>query len=210
MTRTNKLDIFVHWQTVKPAKDNPNPKAVKFPINLQQSLKNCSSVAYMAHEIDCKLSWSRLCVLLNECIKDKDQFSAEHDSYQIDHAQFKTNTAVFGVIDTGTGVKFGLSTSNKINKHLKPIQSDVDWAVAINAATVGVLASIYLLTFCAVSTLTMGTFAALYGTFSSYISAGSETVMTYKVEIFLSGLSVFVGVMWLFLLSIGRLHDIFP
>ena len=74
----------------------------------------------------------------------------------------------------------------------------------------GVLASIYLLTFCAVSTLTMGTFAALYGTFSSYISAGSETVMTYKVEIFLSGLSVFVGVMWLFLLSIGRLHDIFP
>ena len=121
MTRTNKLDIFVHWQTVKPAKDNPNPKAVKFPINLQQSLKNCSSVAYMAHEIDCKLSWSRLCVLLNECIKDKDQFSAEHDSYQIDHAQFKTNTAVFGVIDTGTGVKFGSSTSNKINKHLKPI-----------------------------------------------------------------------------------------
>ena len=136
MTRTNNLDIFVHWQTVKPAKDNPNPKAVKFPINLQQSLKNCSSVAYMAHEIDCKLSWSRLCVLLNECIKDKDQFSAEHDSYQIDHAQFKTNTAVFGVIDTGTGVKFGSSTSNKINKHLKPIQSDVDWAVAINAATV--------------------------------------------------------------------------
>lgn len=74
----------------------------------------------------------------------------------------------------------------------------------------GVLASIYLLTFCAVSTLTMGTFAALYGTSSSYISAGSETVMTYKVEIFSSGLSVFVGVMWLFLLSIGKLHDIFP
>ena len=136
MTRNNKLDIYVHWQTVKPAKDNPNPKAVKFPVSLMQSLENCSSVAYMAYEIDCKLSWSRLDVFLKECIKDEDQFSAEHDSYQIDHAQFKTNTAVFGVIDTGTGVKFGSSTSNKVNKHLKPIQSDVDWAAAISSATI--------------------------------------------------------------------------
>lgn len=72
------------------------------------------------------------------------------------------------------------------------------------------LASIYLFTFCVVSTLTMGTYAALYGTFSSYISTGRETVTPFRVEIFSSGLSVFVGAMWLFLLSIGKLNDIFP
>ncbi len=72
------------------------------------------------------------------------------------------------------------------------------------------LATFYLLTFCAVSTLTMGSYSALYGTFSSYISTGNAEVMEYRVELFSSGLSLFVGVMWLFLLSIGKLHDIFP
>ena len=70
------------------------------------------------------------------------------------------------------------------------------------------LAACYLLTFCSVSILTMGGFAGLYGTLSSYISKGNN--IEYKVEMFSSGLSLFVGVLWLFLLSIGQLHNVFP
>ncbi len=72
------------------------------------------------------------------------------------------------------------------------------------------LAIIYLGTFCLSSTLTMGTFAALYGSCSSYVSQRDSATMGYRMEMFSSGLSVFVGVLWLFLLSIGKLDDIFP
>ena len=72
------------------------------------------------------------------------------------------------------------------------------------------LAVLYLSTFCVFSTITMGVYAALYGTLSSYISNGNSASMEYKVELFSSGLSLFVGILWLVLLSIGKLHDIFP
>ncbi len=73
------------------------------------------------------------------------------------------------------------------------------------------LATIYLGTFCVSSTLTMGIFAAIYGTCSCNISQRDGAGKTqFYMEIFSAGLSLFVGVMWLFLLSIGKLHDIFP
>mmetsp|Transcript_9124 Transcript_9124/g.11410 ORF Transcript_9124/g.11410 Transcript_9124/m.11410 type:complete len:337 (+) Transcript_9124:169-1179(+) len=72
------------------------------------------------------------------------------------------------------------------------------------------LAMIYLGTFCLSSTLTMGTFAASYGSCSSYITQRGSATVGYRMEMFSSSLSLFVGVLWLYLLSIGKLDDIFP
>ena len=72
------------------------------------------------------------------------------------------------------------------------------------------LALVYLGTFCTSSTLVMGIYAALYGSCSAYISETNVSVMAYRMEVFSAGLSLFVGIMWLFLLSIGKLHAIFP
>ncbi len=72
------------------------------------------------------------------------------------------------------------------------------------------LSCIYLGTFCLSSTLTMGTFAASYGTCSSYISERDSVVQGYRMEMFSAGLSLCVGALILFLLSIGKLDEIFP
>ena len=76
------------------------------------------------------------------------------------------------------------------------------------------LATVYLSTFCLTSTLTMGSYAAIYGSCSSYLSMNkgheSSRSRQFYMEMFSAGLSLFVGALWLFLLSIGKLHDIFP
>lgn len=71
------------------------------------------------------------------------------------------------------------------------------------------LSTIYLGTFCCCSTLTMGVYAACYGYISSLIS-GTNADVSFRIEVFSAGLSIFVGALWLFLLSIGKLEDIFP
>lgn len=71
------------------------------------------------------------------------------------------------------------------------------------------LSTIYLGTFCCCSTLTMGVFAACYGYISSFIS-GTNADLSFRIEVFSAGLSIFVGALWLFLLAIGKLEDIFP
>jgi hypothetical protein len=71
------------------------------------------------------------------------------------------------------------------------------------------LSTIYLGTFCCCSTLTMGVFAACYGYISSFIS-GTNADISFRIEVFSAGLSIFVGALWLFLLAIGKLEDIFP
>lgn len=70
------------------------------------------------------------------------------------------------------------------------------------------LATIYLGSFCASSTLTMGIFAMLYGACSSRI--GRDAHREFMIESMSASLSILVGLLWLVLLSIGKLDDVFP
>ena len=82
------------------------------------------------------------------------------------------------------------------------------------------LASAYLITFCVTSTLVMGGFAAFYGTLSEWLAGGRRVGSdgigggggdrVYMVEIGSALLSLCVGVIWLVLLSLGKLGDVFP
>lgn len=74
------------------------------------------------------------------------------------------------------------------------------------------LASVYLASFCLSSTFTMGCFAVLYGSCSSRLasSRGQHRNREFLIECVSACLSLFVGVLWLFLLSIGKLEDVFP
>ena len=86
------------------------------------------------------------------------------------------------------------------------------------------LASAYLLTFCISSTLTMGVFATSYGrltrlasscSFSSSSSSSSSSSLSQeqiesRINKFSACLSIFVGVLWLVLLAVGKLDDVFP
>jgi len=67
------------------------------------------------------------------------------------------------------------------------------------------LACVYLLFFCVSSTFTMGIFATLYGSFSKALSSSAE----FPMACFSSFLSVLVGVVWLTLLSMGKLDQVF-
>lgn len=71
------------------------------------------------------------------------------------------------------------------------------------------LSTVYLGSFCITSILVMGCFAALYGMCSTRISESSH-VVEIRMEIFSSSLSILVGSLWLILLSMGKLHDVFP
>eukprot|EP00563_Minutocellus_polymorphus_P013573 CAMPEP_0181048806 /NCGR_PEP_ID=MMETSP1070-20121207/15633_1 /TAXON_ID=265543 /ORGANISM="Minutocellus polymorphus, Strain NH13" /LENGTH=329 /DNA_ID=CAMNT_0023127617 /DNA_START=263 /DNA_END=1252 /DNA_ORIENTATION=- len=70
------------------------------------------------------------------------------------------------------------------------------------------LAAVYLGTFCITSTLAMGSFAALYGSFSAKIS--DQTHLEFQLECFSAALSIIVGVIWLTLIFLGKLEDFFP
>ena len=70
------------------------------------------------------------------------------------------------------------------------------------------LATVYLGTFCVTSTLAMGSFAALYGSFSAKIS--DQTHLEFQLECFSAVLSIIVGIMWLILIFLGKLEDFFP
>jgi len=79
------------------------------------------------------------------------------------------------------------------------------------------MASVYLGTFCIVSTLVMGCFAASYGTFSEWLAGGSyrgggknaAAGRVFLVEFGSAFLSVCVGIVWLTLLSLGQLEQVF-
>lgn len=71
------------------------------------------------------------------------------------------------------------------------------------------LSTLYLGTFCVTSTLTMGCYAALYGSCTARISASSAK-FEFCMELFSACLSIFVGIVWLTLIHLGILHDIFP
>jgi hypothetical protein len=72
------------------------------------------------------------------------------------------------------------------------------------------LATIYLGSFCASSTLTMGLFALLYGRCSSCMVGKNGGRREVVIESLSAVLSILVGVTWLTLLSVGKLDDVFP
>lgn len=75
------------------------------------------------------------------------------------------------------------------------------------------LASLYLTTFCLTSTLVMGIFATSYRAFSEWLAGGrhgQSNTRLFLVEVGSASLSLFVGIIWLVLLSIGQLDNIFP
>jgi ABC-type nickel/cobalt efflux system permease component RcnA len=84
----------------------------------------------------------------------------------------------------------------------------------------GRLAALYLSCFCITSTVTMGVFATVYAACSSrlvdqqrqpFISGSYRAgVWEFRIECASACLSIIVGVLWLVLLSIGKLDDIFP
>jgi len=71
-----------------------------------------------------------------------------------------------------------------------------------------ILATIFLSCFCFSSTLTMGCFACLYGSCSGGV--GRRTQLEFQIRIFSSSLSIMVGILWLVLLWIGKMDEIFP
>jgi hypothetical protein len=91
---------------------------------------------------------------------------------------------------------------------------DVTPAVQLHDAR---LACVYMVTFCMAATFFMGAFAAFYGSFSGWFSSGGSDGTSekgcsrvYTVEIVSALLSICMGILWLTLLSLGKLHDVFP
>ena len=70
------------------------------------------------------------------------------------------------------------------------------------------LSTLYLGSFCISSTLTMGIYAALYGTCSERVS--SKTNFEFGMNMFSASLSLIVGILWIVLLSLGILDEVFP
>lgn len=73
------------------------------------------------------------------------------------------------------------------------------------------LASIYLGTFCVTSCVVMGCFAAFYGSFSKWLAGGedSSTKRVFIVEVGSASLSLVVGFIWIILLGMGKLDELF-
>jgi hypothetical protein len=65
--------------------------------------------------------------------------------------------------------------------------------------------TIYLITFCICSTLTMGCFAMCYG----HLFGHYEGLWEFRMECFSACLSVLVGILWIVLLSLGKMEDVF-
>ncbi|KAL7537323.1 hypothetical protein ACHAWF_005736 [Thalassiosira exigua] len=85
-------------------------------------------------------------------------------------------------------------------------------AVQLRDAT---LAATYLGSFCVTSTFVMGTFAASYGTLSEWMAGsgrrrGGGGDRVYVVQLGSALLSICVGIVWLVLLALGRLDEVFP
>ncbi|KAG6619381.1 uncharacterized protein IUM83_13532 [Phytophthora cinnamomi] len=68
--------------------------------------------------------------------------------------------------------------------------------------------AVYLLSFCTASILIMGMFAAVYGEVTGRLSRVSDSLQ-YRVGVFSSCVSLVVGVLWVILVSTGKLDAVF-
>lgn len=86
---------------------------------------------------------------------------------------------------------------------------------AVQMQDVG-LAMTYLGTFCITSTLVMGGFAACYGKMCYWMAEGEDKDRgarinrVFLIEFGSACLSVVVGIVWLTLLAVGELNEVFP
>jgi hypothetical protein len=109
--------------------------------------------------------------------------------------------------------------SDGVSKHFLSICIGIVHGVAGPGGVLGVipavqlhnlfLSVVYLGSFCVTSTFVMGAYAAGYGMCSSRLSANNRR-FEFRMEMFSALLSVFVGLLWLTLLYMGKLHDFFP
>lgn len=70
------------------------------------------------------------------------------------------------------------------------------------------LGALYLGTFCVASTCTMGLFAVLYGALTQKLGQCSAK-FEYRIELASAALSIVVGILWLVLVSTGKMEDFF-
>ncbi|KAG6599584.1 uncharacterized protein IUM83_19789 [Phytophthora cinnamomi] len=68
--------------------------------------------------------------------------------------------------------------------------------------------AVYLLSFCTASILIMGMFAAVYGEVTGRLSRVLDSLQ-YRVGVFSSCVSLVVGVLWVILVSTGKLDAVF-
>ncbi|GMI24212.1 hypothetical protein TeGR_g1991 [Tetraparma gracilis] len=71
----------------------------------------------------------------------------------------------------------------------------------------GGAAVVYLTSFCVMSVLVMAGFAAAWGYTTSRLA--DTTLLQFRINLFSSSLSVFVGVLWCILIAMGRLDEFF-
>jgi hypothetical protein len=72
------------------------------------------------------------------------------------------------------------------------------------------LSTLYLGVFCISSTIVMGCYASLYGTCSSKLGKERGNRWEFILEYISAALSIIVGILWLTLLALGKLDDVFP
>jgi hypothetical protein len=111
---------------------------------------------------------------------------------------FQCNPGHLAVV---TGIFHGVAGPGGVLGVLPAVQLQDAW-----------LACIYLVTFCVTSTFVMGGFAAFYGSLSRWLAGGdgnNEGDRVFMVEIGSASLSICVGFVWLALLSLGKLDEVF-
>jgi hypothetical protein len=107
-----------------------------------------------------------------------------------------------GHLAIATGIVHGVAGPGGILGVIPAVQMQNAWN-----------ASVYLATFCLTSTIVMGGFAAFYGSLSQCLAGGIDRPVgdrVYVVEMGSALLSICVGLLWLTLLSLGKLDEVFP
>ncbi len=146
-----------------------------------------------------------------EVFQNEDSSEDYHHHHHNDHHHHHHHSSKSPLLALCAGIFHGLAGPGGVLGVVPAIQLH-------NAS----LATCYLLSFCISSTLTMGTFAAAYGSFTLWLATccGSQQqdnngapAASFKVEFgircFSASLSLLVGVAWLVLLAMGKLEDVF-
>ena len=137
MTRSSLLHIHVHWHLLAPVTMNTKPKVVQYPSNLKTMLEKCEDQAYHSANINNKISCSSLLSLLEKVLANEGHFPTNQFTYSLNHKWWNTKTILYAVTSSDTNIKFsdlGNSSSTRINREMKAIQSEENWMFAINAA----------------------------------------------------------------------------
>ena len=106
-----------------------------------------------------------------------------------------------GHLAVATGIFHGVAGPGGVLGVIPAVQLQDAW-----------LGCVYLVTFCLTSTFVMGGFAAFYGSLSRWLAGGDGDKggnRVFMVEIGSASLSICVGFVWLALLSLGKLDEVF-